>query len=212
MRRVVAVDAGLHLVAVLVVVVLALLGEVGGEVLDDGAAGDDDEHLHTAAHAHHGDVVVEAVAHGEVVRHVARGVVVLLSFDAVPRLGVAQQRGGNVLAAGEDHGTDTLNRSAYIRIVVASLHHVGILQQQHVVLVDIFRCEDGIDVVPALHPHLRQQDGLGAGLAQGADDVGIELRLGVGAPGDTYAHGFFGGGALLVEARGEKRGRYGQHQ
>lgn len=95
-----------------VVVFHAELGKPGRYALDHLGAGNHARHLHPAADAHHGNVVVETAAHRQAVGDVPLGVVVDLRRDAVPGLGVEERRGADVLAAGEQHDAHALGQPA----------------------------------------------------------------------------------------------------
>ena len=186
-RRVVSLALGIALHTVQVMVFFAHFIEEIAQILNHRRTRDDAQHLHASAQAQHGDIVVQAIGHREVFRHVTRGVSGTVIGDAVPRLRNGKQRGTDVATAQED---DRLHASQQLvgigAVVGVALDHIGILLPQNAHFIGIFRANYRAIVVKPCRAHLRQNHRLTARLLDGEHDA-LKCRL-IGLPGESHTN------------------------
>ena len=99
-----------------IVVWFTFLRKECGDILDDCCSADDTEHLHATAEAQKTDVMFETVVHKRIVVNVACGVIVALSLNPMPRLGICKECRADIFATSEDDGIHSLDRITGIAV------------------------------------------------------------------------------------------------
>ena len=140
MGRVVAFALSITLHAVHKIVIFAHFIEEFAQILNERCPRYDTQHLHAAAQTQHGNVVVEAIGHREIFRHVASGIGGTVIGNAVPRLRNGKQRRTNVTAAQKYHCLYTSQQLVGIDAMIGvTLDNVGICLKQNAHFIGIFR-------------------------------------------------------------------------
>ena len=122
----------------------------------------------------------------------------------MPVLRLGQQRGCNVLAAGEHHAVDLLQHLGRIRSVVAPRAYqcaAGVVQVADTLGIEVGRSHRITVVVKILSLHLRQHCHRDARLAEGLHDVRAELIVGICPPGDGDTHFFLAAVRRVIVVR-----------
>ena len=97
------------------------------QILNQRSPGNDPQHLHAAAQSQHGNIVVQAIGHREVFRHVTRRIGGTVVKDAMPRLGHGKQRRADVTAAQENNRLHTGQQFVGIGAMIGvTLDDIGI--------------------------------------------------------------------------------------
>ena len=91
MGSVVAFALRIALHAVQIMVIFAHFIEELAQILNEWSPRNDRQHLHAATEAQHRDIVVKAIGHREIFRHIACGIGRTIIGDAVPGLGLGKQ-------------------------------------------------------------------------------------------------------------------------
>ena len=137
--------------------------------------------------------MVEAVGHGEEVRHVAGSVVVYLGFDVMPVLRRGQQRGRNVFAASEYDAVHVAEHLGSVRLVIApqTYQHAAVAPQVTDAIGIEVGCCHGVSAIAEIAGfHLRQHRQRDACFAKSLHNIRTELIVSIGPPGNGDAHFF----------------------
>ena len=128
MGCIVTLTLAIALHAVQKMVIFAHFIEEIAQILNEGSARNDAQHLHAAAQAQHGDIMVQTIGHRQVFRHITRGIGGTVVGDTVPRLRNSKQRRADVTATQKDDSLNACQQVIGISTMIGhTLYNVGIL-------------------------------------------------------------------------------------
>ena len=162
---------------------------VSRQILNERGTRHDSKHLHATAQTQHRHVVVEAIGHRQVFRHVAGGISAIVALDAMPCLGYSKQCGTDVATTQENHGLDVSHQLGGIGAMVGvALDNIGILLAQNANLIDISGAQCQAIVLKSRRAQLRQNHRLAPSSLDGKDNALIGGIVGLPRKAHAYLH------------------------